>query len=86
MTKTKVLFGHYKIWRFILSLEWCIKDWWIGLYWEECWSLGIIDLYFNIVPCLPIHIRYCHPIKIYFNPKDDPNYDCSVSTKTKEEK
>jgi hypothetical protein len=57
--KTWVLFESPKIWRFIISLEFCIKDFWIGLYWDdEHFENGFLDLYFCIIPFFPIHICY----------------------------
>lgn len=83
MTKTKVLSGYHKLWRFSISFEFCKKDMWFGLYWEDegYEPFGWIDFYLCIIPCFPIHIRYYEPRSIYFNPEDDPNYNTSEETK-----
>jgi len=61
MTKTRVLISR-KIWRFNVSFEWCKKDLWFGIYWEnEHYDVyGVIDIYFG-VPLFVLHFRYMHP-------------------------
>ena len=73
MTKTKVL-ASTKIGNFAVSIEWCKKDLWVGIYWEdEAYELwGIIDVYLCIIPCLPFHIRYMEPRKILWAPRVTP--------------
>lgn len=73
MTKTKILrkidfiTSNYLV---EISIEFCLKDLWIGLYWENEYIINkivlnekyneymrkLLDLYFIVIPCLPIHI------------------------------
>ncbi len=66
MTKTRLISGPHRIGRFRVSFEFCRKDLWVGLYWEneDFEELGIFDFYFCFIPCFPLHIRYISP-RIY---------------------
>lgn len=56
MTKTKVLWSVRLNSRTLIGVEWCIKDMWVGLYWNKRNLVKVYDFYICIIPCLPIHI------------------------------
>lgn len=59
MSETKTLLQLPKIWKLFISLEFCIKDFWIGVYWDgSLWSIGFLDVFICLIPFFPIHIFY----------------------------
>ena len=70
------LFNHV----IYFTLEFCIKDWWFGLYWnneyvdeivlDEYYSeimLRKLDVYFIVIPTLPLHLSFRERIETMAN-------------------
>lgn len=54
MTHTTILLSSKIFSKYIISLEYCCKDLWFGIYWEK--YVFYMDIYFGI-PFIVFHIR-----------------------------
>ena len=71
LTKTRKLLGPYTIGHYAITIEFCLKDIWIGIYWEDehYEAYGVIDYYVCLIPCLAFHLRYMAPKELEFSRK-----------------